>query len=499
VRSLAFSPDDKRLAAGLEDKSIRLFDLESKAETARLNAHIGPVTHVLFHPDGKQFVSGSEKGELIHWDLSAQKPQGTKRVLGGIENLFWGAEDRALMVEDGRGRLLFIRDLDKPGLASALNEMDVPYERKFAYAKNTGQLAVVNTWGIRLLDMKTNREMDFLPEANVKAVEWAEDGRTLMVAAADVFGWDVVEQKEVYRISNAEINGGVTSLAKSPDGKIVAGGISNQKVCFWELRSGRLIREVSLARKIEAPGWWFITSVQFSADGRLLFPMARDMYFVLEVESGLIWFQKPNQDPADTSFALIGHHTLLSAEPQGTARLWSWAPESSPRTDQSSDRLWRGLTGHDGRTVYSAMFALANLKDDAVQFLDGQLSEIRNPSASPETIASLIEELDKADPDTRRNASEELRKLGSQARPQLEKALQNENLAARVRPRIQLLLVAQGRVAEPDLLAVRGVQILEWIGTRKAREALERLANDPSDHLGREAKAALRRLSPPTD
>jgi HEAT repeat protein len=145
------------------------------------------------------------------------------------------------------------------------------------------------------------------------------------------------------------------------------------------------------------------------------------------------------------------------------------------------------------------MFALAELGDDAVKFLSRQLSEIRNPATSPEKIKSLIEQLDDPAPAARRNASEELREQGMLARTQLEKALERENLSARTRSRIQILLAAQDREADPELLAVRGVQLLEWIGTPKTREALKRLANDPSDRLGREAEAALRRLSPPAD
>jgi hypothetical protein len=138
------------------------------------------------------------------------------------------------------------------------------------------------------------------------------------------------------------------------------------------------------------------------------------------------------------------------------------------------------------------MFALAKRGDDAVAFLARQLPLAPVP---PEKVAALIKELSHETPATRRKASEELRKLGAQARPQLEESLKDENLAPRLRLRIQFLLNAQPGGASPELLSIRGVQLLEWIGTPKARALLEDWAKRPEGPLGREAQAALQRLS----
>lgn len=499
VESLAFSPDDEQLAAGLKDKSIRVFDLKTEKEVQRLKGHGGAVTHLLFHPDGKQFASGCQAGDLILWDLPAQKPLEKKRIHRGIDDLFWTADEKKLMIEDQTGILEFLRVADKRGMGRALYYYQSQRYTAHAYTKKTQKLAAINTWGIRLLDGTTNRELHYLPIVHAKAAEWAPDGRVLMVAAGDIFGWDAVQQKEVYRITSEKMNGSPTAMTKSPDGRMVATAISSQKIGFREPRTGRLIREVSLTRQIDLKGWSFITSVEFSADGRLLFAMARDRYFVIEVESGLVWLDKPNPQPAETSFALSGDHELLSSEPRGTARLWSWAPDSNQRNPLSPRRLWRGLSGNDGPTVYRSMFALANKGDATVKFLAERLPMLRNPGTSAEKIASLIEDLESPVPTVRRKASEELRELGSQVRPQLRKALKNENLPGRVRARIQILLAAQRRDADPELLAVRGIQLLEWMATPEARDLLQQLAKDSSDRMGTEAKASLERLSPPDE
>jgi hypothetical protein len=74
VKSLAFSPDGKRLAAGKMDRALLLFDLESGATLASLEnlESIGEVSCVAFTPDGKKLLGGGRSGEIAIWDVSEQ-------------------------------------------------------------------------------------------------------------------------------------------------------------------------------------------------------------------------------------------------------------------------------------------------------------------------------------------------------------------------------------------------------------------------------------------
>lgn len=489
AESLAFSPDGKYLAVGLQDKTIRLFDPNTKKEIRKLAGHSDRVTHLRFHSDGERLLSGSKAPEVFLWERRTGKQLFAKNTFrSSIRDLFWSPDGERVVVQNTMGEFFRFPAAGNEDVLYTPSGSESMSITDFAYSQTSQRLAVAYDTGIRIKDRKTGNEHPFVAEDKVRLVEWGPGGRILIAASLDLFGWDAEEQREVYRIPKDRLNGLVLSIAKSPDGQMVATGISNQGVKFWDLKTGRMIRE------IRSPGRSFIETLKFSPDGRLLFALAHDMYFIVEVETGLIWFQKPNEKPGDKSFALMEHHTLLSAEPHGTARLWSWAPERKDKSGSVPEELWKTLARHDGPEVYQAMFALAELKNETVEFLAQNLPNVKTPSATPEKVTSLIKDLEHGSPAEQRKASEELRDLGHVARSHLETALKSEELSQQARTRIELLLSARSSQTDSRLSWLRGIQLLEWIATPNARELLRDYA-DSGSPAGIEAKAALDRLS----
>ena len=99
----------------------------------------------------------------------------------------------------------------------------------------------------------------------------------------------------------------------------------------------------------------------------------------------------------------------------------------------------------------------------------------------------------------REKASQALEALGDRASGELHEALKHKP-SLEAHRRLQALLARpRPSVAEPESLwALRGVAVLEDIGTPQARKVLETLAAGAAGaRLTREAKAALRRLARP--
>jgi len=70
VLCVAFSPDGKVLAASYDDKIIHLWDMQTYTVHRTLEGHTDDVRSVVFSPDGRTLVSGSQDGTLLLWELT---------------------------------------------------------------------------------------------------------------------------------------------------------------------------------------------------------------------------------------------------------------------------------------------------------------------------------------------------------------------------------------------------------------------------------------------
>jgi hypothetical protein len=246
---------------------------------------------------------------------------------------------------------------------------------------------------------------------------------------------------------------GISAVAYSPDGRRVASGGQDRAVKVWDLRTGQEI--LNLEGHTSA-----VYAVAFNPDGR----------------------------------------RLASTGGDATVKLWDLGGAPAPRVELTEDELkalWTDLSGDHAARSFRAILTLSAAPKQAVPFLKERLRPAVHSVDQEKRLAQLLVDLDDRRFAVRRRATAELEEMGRSAEPAL-KGLLAEGPSLEVRQRVERLLDRlKGTAPSPEqVLAHRGVEVLERAGTPEARGVLQALAKEaPGDWLTQEAKASLQRLS----
>jgi WD40 repeat protein len=73
IRAIAASPDGTRLVSVGNDLYLRLWNCQSGEKLAEWTGHEKHIYSVLFHPDGKQILSGDLAGKVHLWNAETQQ------------------------------------------------------------------------------------------------------------------------------------------------------------------------------------------------------------------------------------------------------------------------------------------------------------------------------------------------------------------------------------------------------------------------------------------
>jgi WD40 repeat protein/beta-lactamase regulating signal transducer with metallopeptidase domain len=120
IKSVAFSPDGKKLAAASRDGRICLWDVSSGNELLFIAAHpnhtdasFSPSPCVAFSPDGKKLASASTDRTIRIWDAATAKELGSFQAEGGLYTMAFTADGKALAT-GGADATVLLWDLTKP-------------------------------------------------------------------------------------------------------------------------------------------------------------------------------------------------------------------------------------------------------------------------------------------------------------------------------------------------------------------------------------------------
>jgi WD40 repeat protein len=184
----------------------------------------------------------------------------------------------------------------------------------------------------------------------------------------------------------------------------------------------------------------------------------------------------------DTSVLIWDINRPLSGKP----------PLPAPRDAAEAERLYTSLGDPDAAAMEPALWALVRAPHLALPILKERLQPVR----LPKRLQGLIEQLNSPKYRERETATRELTALAELAVPALRAALAKNMVPLEQRRRIERVL---DKLEDPGaipscLRELRGIEVLERVGSGEARRVLERIATgEPDALLTREARALPRR------
>jgi hypothetical protein len=320
------------------------------------------------------------------------------------------------------------------------------------------------------------------PDGKVLAVGFNHDSQAEKQEVARLY--DAKTGRELRRLS-CEVYGPGRHLVYTQDGRwLVMAFRWGHKLHVWDALKGEVSRVVSWEPKGKR---YSAYGVGLSPDGKTLFVQGTGEVRLYETAT---WGLRGVIDETFDDFRLCFGDRFVGLS-GGRVHVGRWRDPAKvgPRTKDDLARLWKALGSEDAGTAFEASKELLAAPEQAVALLS------RLPRVAPVSFdaAKAVADLDNDDFDVRERASQKLAKAGPAAEVFL-RAAWAAGPGPEARRRIAPLLKPLDKIGPERLRSLRGVEILEVLGTSAARKQLERLAAGADGSVeAQDARAALAR------
>ncbi len=254
-KSMEFSSDGRTLiaGAGIYYDKVDIWTV-STAELLNSMEHADSVNSVTYSPDEKMIASGSEDGTVKFWDAAtgelirtitghisseiyavAYSPDGSTLVCGSEDKIYtWNAQTSELL---------------KTNIEPNCDVYSIKYSPDGKLLSTTGTSRKARLWDVqtgRFLGSFRSHQHQFRhasDKVRISSVAFSPDGNILATGGTDnqVYVWEI-RKDELYLIGEklaafTEHTKPVTSVVFSPDGKTLASSSQDKTIQLWDIDS----------------------------------------------------------------------------------------------------------------------------------------------------------------------------------------------------------------------------------------------------------------------
>jgi WD40 repeat protein len=357
VRSVEFSADGTQLISASNDATVRLWDVATGETLFQMLGHTDRVRRAIFSPDGEHAFSASQDSHIIEWDLNTGKI--VRTYVGHVATVYavFNLPENRLLTGSSDGTLRIWDTQNGAQIRSLEGHGDVVYAVAIS-PDGTRALSGSHDRSVVLWDLQTGEIINIMKghTAGVRGVTFSPDGTRALSTGRDktMILWDLATGQAI-RTFNGHDNV-VWGVAFSPDGRTALTGSWDNTMILWDLETGRIIRRFAehTAR---------VYGVAISPDGQYALSGSSDKSVILwNLETGEIVHKMQGHDSVvyTVAFSNDGRYAL-SGSLDLSVILWDLATGTRIRRFDghtadvtsvrfSSDGL-RAISGSLDRTV----------------------------------------------------------------------------------------------------------------------------------------------------